>query len=90
MVIVDDHQMVIEGLKAMLSPFAARVTVVGEALGVDEALEDEWDEAQDSEEGDESVYERLRNSMRTERAFEKVAGLVKAKILKKEYVPRGA
>ncbi len=39
MVIVDDHQMVIEGLKAMLSPFAARVTVVGEALGVDEALD---------------------------------------------------
>jgi len=38
-VIVDDHQMVIEGLKAMLSPFAARVTVVGEALGVDEALD---------------------------------------------------
>ena len=37
-VIVDDHQMVIEGLKAMLSPFAARVTVVGEALGADEAL----------------------------------------------------
>jgi DNA-binding NarL/FixJ family response regulator len=30
---------VIEGLKAMLSPFAARVTVVGEALGVDEALD---------------------------------------------------
>lgn len=38
MVIVDDHQMVIEGLKAMLSPFAARVMVVGEALGADDAL----------------------------------------------------
>lgn len=37
-VIVDDHQMVIEGLKAMLSPFAARVMVVGEALGADDAL----------------------------------------------------
>ena len=37
-VIVDDHQMVIEGLKAMLAPFSTRVAVVGEALGVDEAL----------------------------------------------------
>lgn len=37
-VVVDDHQMVIEGLKAMLAPFDARVTVVGEALGVDDAL----------------------------------------------------
>lgn len=38
-VVVDDHQMVIEGLKAMLAPFEARVSVVGEALGADDALE---------------------------------------------------
>ena len=38
-VLVDDHQMVIEGLKAMLAPFSAQVEVIGEAVGVDEALE---------------------------------------------------
>lgn len=37
-VLVDDHEMVIEGLKAMLSPFKNRVRVVGEAVGVDKAL----------------------------------------------------
>ena len=28
-VLVDDHEMVIEGLKAMLGPFKSRVRVVG-------------------------------------------------------------
>lgn len=37
-VLIDDHQMVIEGLKAMLSPFADRIAVVGEAAGADRAL----------------------------------------------------
>lgn len=37
-VLVDDHEMVIEGLKAMLAPFRERVEVVGEAVGVDKAL----------------------------------------------------
>ena len=37
-VLVDDHEMVIEGLKAMLAPFAERVAVVGEAVGADKAL----------------------------------------------------
>lgn len=37
-VLVDDHEMVIEGLKAMLSSFKNRVRVVGEAVGVDMAL----------------------------------------------------
>ncbi|WP_174399731.1 response regulator [Mycolicibacterium sphagni] len=37
-VLVDDHEMVIEGLKAMLSPFKNRVRVVGEAVGVEKAL----------------------------------------------------
>jgi len=37
-VLVDDHEMVIEGLKAMLLPFKNRVRVVGEALGVDNAV----------------------------------------------------
>lgn len=37
-VLVDDHEMVIEGLKAMLSPFAGRVQVVGEAVGADRAM----------------------------------------------------
>jgi DNA-binding NarL/FixJ family response regulator len=37
-VLVDDHEMVIEGLKAMLAPFKNRVRVVGEAVGVDKAL----------------------------------------------------
>ena len=37
-VLVDDHEMVIEGLKAMLAPFAGRVEVVGEAVGAEKAL----------------------------------------------------
>ena len=37
-VLIDDHQMVIEGLKAMLAPFAGRVEVVGEASGADKAM----------------------------------------------------
>ncbi|MEH3141699.1 MAG: response regulator transcription factor [Mycobacterium kyogaense] len=38
-VLVDDHEMVIEGLKAMLTAFASRVTVVGQAVGAEKA----WD-----------------------------------------------
>ena len=37
-VLIDDHEMVIEGLKAMLAPFAGRVQVVGEAVGADGAM----------------------------------------------------
>ena len=37
-VLIDDHPMVIEGLKAMLTPFASRVEVVGEAAGADRAM----------------------------------------------------
>ncbi|WP_098957346.1 response regulator transcription factor [Pseudonocardia sp. N23] len=37
-VLVDDHEMVIAGLKAMLSPFRGRVRVVGEAIGADQAV----------------------------------------------------
>jgi DNA-binding NarL/FixJ family response regulator len=37
-VLVDDHEMVIEGLKAMLAPFADRVEVFGVAVGADRAL----------------------------------------------------
>jgi DNA-binding NarL/FixJ family response regulator len=37
-VLVDDHEMVIEGLKAMLAPFKNRVRVIGEAIGVENAL----------------------------------------------------
>ncbi len=37
-VLVDDHQMVIEGLKAMLAPFADRVQVVGEAVSGPQAM----------------------------------------------------
>ncbi|MBN9113158.1 MAG: response regulator transcription factor [Pseudonocardia sp.] len=37
-VLVDDHEMVIAGLKAMLSPFRGRVRVVGEAIGADQAM----------------------------------------------------
>ena len=36
-VLVDDHEMVIEGLKAMLAPFADRVQVVGVAVGAGKA-----------------------------------------------------
>lgn len=38
LVLVDDHEMVIEGLKAMLTPFADRVEVVGQAIGADQAI----------------------------------------------------
>ncbi len=37
-VLVDDHEMVIEGLKAMLAAFGNRVTVVGQAVGPDHVL----------------------------------------------------
>jgi DNA-binding NarL/FixJ family response regulator len=36
-VLVDDHEMVLEGLKAMLARFAGRVRVVGQAVSVEEA-----------------------------------------------------
>lgn len=38
-VLVDDHEMVIEGLKAMLASFRTRIRVVGHAVGVENALE---------------------------------------------------
>ena len=38
-VLVDDHEMVIEGLKAMLTAFASRVTVVGQAVGAEKAMD---------------------------------------------------
>ncbi|TXH32142.1 MAG: response regulator transcription factor [Rhodospirillaceae bacterium] len=38
LVLVDDHQVVIEGLKAMLAGFAGRVRVVGQAVGAEQAL----------------------------------------------------
>jgi DNA-binding NarL/FixJ family response regulator len=37
-VLVDDHEVVIEGLKAMLAGFGERVGVVGQAIGVEQAL----------------------------------------------------
>ena len=37
-VLVDDHEMVIEGLKAMLMPFTDRVEVVGVAVGAAHAM----------------------------------------------------
>lgn len=37
-VLVDDHEMVIEGLKAMLAPFRDRVRVVGQVVGADNAI----------------------------------------------------
>ena len=37
--LVDDHEMVIEGLKAMLTAFSDRVRVVGQAVGAERALE---------------------------------------------------
>ncbi|MGE2689538.1 response regulator [Mycolicibacterium pulveris] len=37
-VLVDDHEMVIEGLKAMLAAFSERVVVVGQAVGAERAL----------------------------------------------------
>ena len=36
-VMVDDHEMVLEGLKAMLARFAGRVRVVGQAASAEEA-----------------------------------------------------
>ncbi len=38
LVLVDDHEMVIEGLKAMLAGFPARVRVVGQAVGAERAV----------------------------------------------------
>jgi DNA-binding NarL/FixJ family response regulator len=38
LVLVDDHEMVIEGLKAMLAAFHDRVEVVGQAVGAERAL----------------------------------------------------
>ncbi len=38
LVLVDDHEMVIEGLKAMLTTFGDRVRVVGQAVGAERAL----------------------------------------------------
>ncbi|BBX35087.1 transcriptional regulatory protein DegU [Mycolicibacterium mageritense DSM 44476 = CIP 104973] len=38
LVLVDDHEMVIEGLKAMLAAFDDRVLVVGQAVGAERAL----------------------------------------------------
>lgn len=38
LVLVDDHEMVIEGLKAMLLTFGDRVEVVGQAIGADQAV----------------------------------------------------
>ncbi|MEU6644489.1 response regulator transcription factor [Saccharomonospora sp. NPDC046836] len=37
LVLVDDHEMVLEGLKALLARFRGRVRVVGQAIGADEA-----------------------------------------------------
>jgi DNA-binding NarL/FixJ family response regulator len=38
LVLVDDHEMVIEGLKAMLLTFGDRVQVVGQAIGAEQAV----------------------------------------------------
>jgi DNA-binding NarL/FixJ family response regulator len=38
LVLVDDHEMVIEGLKAMLAAFADRVSIVGQAVGAERAM----------------------------------------------------
>ncbi len=37
-VLVDDHELVIEGLKAMLARFAGRVRVIGQAGSAEDAL----------------------------------------------------
>ncbi|MCV7383407.1 response regulator [Mycolicibacter longobardus] len=39
LVLVDDHEMVIEGLRAMLTSFADRIEVVGQAISTDQALD---------------------------------------------------
>ncbi|MEB3019710.1 response regulator [[Mycobacterium] crassicus] len=38
LVLVDDHEMVIEGLRAMLTAFADRIDVVGQAVNAEQAL----------------------------------------------------
>ncbi|MEO6793347.1 MAG: response regulator transcription factor [Mycobacterium sp.] len=38
LVLVDDHEMVIEGLRAMLTAFADRIEVVGQAISAEQAL----------------------------------------------------
>jgi len=38
LMLVDDHEMVIEGLKAMLASFSGRVQVVGQAVGAERAI----------------------------------------------------
>lgn len=38
LVLVDDHEMVIEGLRAMLTAFSDRVEVVGQAINAEQAL----------------------------------------------------
>jgi len=38
-VLVDDHEMILHGLKAMLAPFHGRVRVVGESIGADDAMQ---------------------------------------------------
>src|SRR4051812_28965206 len=38
-VLADDHQMVIDGLKAMLTGFQSKVRVVGQAVGVEDAVQ---------------------------------------------------
>lgn len=38
LVLVDDHEVVIEGLKAMLTGFGGRVRVVGQAVGAEQAI----------------------------------------------------
>lgn len=37
-VLIDDHEMVIEGLKAMLAPFRDRIRVVGQVVGTNNAI----------------------------------------------------
>ena len=37
-VLVDDHEMVLQGLKSMLLPFRGRIRVLGQATGADEAV----------------------------------------------------
>jgi len=39
LVLVDDHEMVIEGLKAMLAAFTHKVRVVGQAIGAEAAVD---------------------------------------------------
>jgi DNA-binding NarL/FixJ family response regulator len=38
MVIIDDHQMVLDGLRAMLAPYSSSVQIVGEACESDDAI----------------------------------------------------